>query len=94
MNKDGILIIKNEKGEEKKFHILLTFDIEERNKSYVIYTDYSKTEDDNLKVFASIYDKYDEVDKLEDIVEKDEIEVVNKILQDLQPDLKSGIKLV
>ena len=94
MNKDGILTIRNEKGEQKNFHILVTFDINQKNKSYVLYTDYSKNEDGDLRVFVSIYNKYDEDDKLEDIVEKDEIEVVNKILQDLQQDLKSGIKLV
>lgn len=93
MNKDGILTIINEKGEQKNFYILVTFDIEEKNKSYVIYTDYSKTEDGNLRVFASTYNPYDEDDKLEDIVEKDELEIIDNYLQTLQEDLKSGIKL-
>ena len=91
MNKDGILTIINEKGEQKNFHILVTFDIKQRNKSYVIYTDYSKNEDGDLRVFASIYS---EDSKLEEVVEKDELEVIDNYIFNLQEDLKSGIKLV
>lgn len=94
MNKDGILTIKNEKGEQKNFHILVTFDIEQRNKSYVIYTDYSKNENGDLRVFVSIYNKYDEDDKLEEVVEQDELELIDEYIEKLQEDLKAGIKLV
>ncbi len=94
MNKDGILTIRNEKGEQKNFHILVTFDIKQRNKSYVIYTDYSKNEDGDLRVFVSIYNKYDEDDKLEDVVEQDELNVIDEYIKKLQEDLKSGIILV
>ena len=94
MNKDGILTIKNEKGEQKNFHVLVTFDIEQKNKSYVLYTDYSKNENGDLRVFVSIYDKYDEDDKLEEVVEQDELDVIDEYIEKLQEDLKSGIKLV
>ena len=94
MDNKGKLIIKNEKGEEKEFSILVTFDIEQRNKSYVLYTDYSHTEDGNLKVYASTYDKYDENDILGKVTEKDEIELIDNYLKELEEDLKSGIKLV
>lgn len=94
MNKDGILTIRNEKGEQKNFHILVTFDINQKNKSYVLYTDYSKNEDGDLRVFVSIYNKYDEDDKLEDVVEQDELNVIDEYIKKLQEDLKSGIILV
>lgn len=94
MNKDGILTIRNEKGEQKNFHILVTFDIDQKNKSYVLYTDYSKNEDGDLRVFVSIYNKYDEDDKLEDVVEQDELNVIDEYIKKLQEDLKSGIILV
>ena len=94
MNKDGILTIRNEKGEQKNFHILVTFDIEQKNKSYVLYTDYSKNENGDLRVFVSTYNKYDEDDKLEDVVEEDELKIIDEYLEVLQNDLKSGIKLV
>lgn len=94
MNKDGILTIKNENGEKKNFHILVTFDIEQKNKSYVLYTDYSKNENGDLRVFVSIYNKYDEDDKLEEVVEEDELDVIDEYIEKLQEDLKAGIKLV
>ena len=94
MNKDGILTIQNEKGEKKNFHILVTFDIGDKNKSYVLYTDYSKNEEGYLRVYASIYNKYDDDDKLEDVVEEDELKIIDEYLEVLQNDLKSGIKLV
>ena len=43
--KDEILLIPDENGEEKEYAILLTFDIESKNKSYVLYTDYTKYEE-------------------------------------------------
>lgn len=94
MNKDGILTIRNENGEQKNFHILVTFDIEQKNKSYVLYTDYSKNENGDLRVFVSIYNKYDEDDKLEEVVEQDELDVIDDYIEKLQEDLRSGIKLV
>lgn len=94
MNKDGILTIRNENGEQKNYHILVTFDIEVKNKSYVLYTDYSKNENGDLRVFVSIYNKYDEDDKLEEVVEQDEIDVIDEYIEKLQEDLKSGIILV
>ena len=37
MNNEGKLIIRNENNEEKEFYILVTFDIEEKNKSFVTF---------------------------------------------------------
>lgn len=86
--KDEILLIPNENGEEKEYAILLTFDIETKNKSYVLYTDYSKDEDENLKIFASIYDAEWNLSPLED---SDEIEFINNYIKELEADIKDGI---
>ena len=89
--KDEILLIPDENGEEKEYAILLTFDIETKNKSYVLYTDYTKDEDENLKIFASIYDEEWNLSPLED---SDEIEFINNYIKDLEEDIKSGIDFV
>lgn len=94
MFQDEKLVIVNEKGEQKEFAILVTFDIEKKNKSYVIYTDYSKNDDGDIQVYASIYDKFQKDKKLYDVTEKDEIEFINKYLEVLADDLKSAVKLV
>lgn len=87
--KDEILLIPDENGEEKEYSILLTFDIESKNKSYVLYTDYAKDEDENLKIFASIYDEEWNLSPLED---SDEIEFINNYIKNLEEDIKSGIE--
>lgn len=78
----------------KKFSYISYIWYRKKNKSYVIYTDYSKNEDGDLRVYVSIYDKYDEDDKLQEVTEEDELQVIDNYLQVLQEDLKSGIKLV
>lgn len=86
--KDEILLIPDENGEEKEYAILLTFDIESKNKSYVLYTDYTKDEDENLKIFASVYD---EEWNLSPLTDSDEIEFINNYIKELEEDIKSGI---
>ena len=88
MYRDEILLIPDENGEEKEYAILVTFDIESKNKSYVLYTDYTKDENDNLKIFASIYDEKWNLSPLEDV---DEIEFINNYIKELEEDIKSGI---
>lgn len=89
MDKEKKIIIKNENNEEKEYYILATFDIEERNKSYVLYTDYSKDENGKVKVYASIYGAGN---KLSPVIEKDECEVIDKYIKSIDEDIKLGIK--
>ena len=86
--KDEILLIPDENGEEKEYAILLTFDIESKNKSYVLYSDYTKDEEENLKIFASVYD---EEWNLSPLTDSDEIEFINNYIKELEEDIKSGI---
>ena len=86
--KDEILLIPDDNGEEKEYAILLTFDIEAKNKSYVLYTDYTKDAKDNLKIFASIYDEEWNLSPLED---SDEIEFINNYIKELELDIRDGI---
>lgn len=89
MIQDGKLTIKMENGLEKTFSVLATFELKEKSKTYVLYTDYAKTEEGNIKIYSSIYHKNG---SLEIITEKDEIEVVQDYIETLEKDLKSGIK--
>jgi len=89
MKKEGKKIINNAK-KKKKYSILVTFDIAKKNKSIVLYTDYSKDPNNNVKIYSSIYDAKG---KLEPILDKDEIDIVNEYIKKLENDLKSGIKL-
>lgn len=88
MYKDEILLISDENGDEKEYAILVTFDIESKNRSYVLYTDYTKDEEQNLKIFASIYD---EKWNLSPLVDSDEIEFINNYIKELEADIKDGV---
>ena len=57
MNKEpGKLIITNNEGKQLECDVLFTFDSDETGKSYIAYTDNTKDENGNIRVYASIYD--------------------------------------
>ena len=78
----------NEEGREIVCDILFTFDSEETNKSYIVYTDNSKDEAGNIQVFASIYDPKQESPKLEPIETEQEWKIIESILNTLQEEIK------
>ena len=89
MIQDGKLIIQTEDGQEKSFSGLVTFEIKEKNKTYILYTDYSQNEEGNVKIYSSIYNQDG---KLDVIKEKEEIDFIQNYIETLEKDLKSGIK--
>ena len=80
-------VINNE-GKEITCDILFTFDSEETNKSYIVYTDNSKDIDGNVQVYASIYDPKQENPKLEAIETDREWKIIETILDTLQEQIK------
>ena len=56
MDKTGKIIVKNENGNEIECDVLFTFDSEDTNKSYIVYTDNTKDELGNTKVYANTFD--------------------------------------
>lgn len=78
----------NEEGREIVCDILFTFDSEETNKSYIVYTDNTKDDAGNIQVFASIYDPKQESPKLEPIETEQEWKIIETILNTLQEEIK------
>jgi len=87
MKENGKIEIVGENGEKVVCDILFTFDSEETNKSYMVYTDNSKDENGKVRVFASIYDPQDPTSKLEEIKTEKEWKVINTILETLQEEV-------
>ena len=56
MDKTGKIIVKNENGNEIECDVLFTFDSEDTKKSYIVYTDNTKDELGNTKVYANTFD--------------------------------------
>ena len=52
--KNTFKIMDNE-GKEVVCEVLFTFDSEETNKSYIVYTDNTTDDKGNVKVYASVY---------------------------------------
>ena len=79
--------VTNDKGEQVVCDILFTFDSEETEKSYIVYTDNTKDEAGRVRVYASTYNPNDPKTKLEDIKTDKEWKVIDTILQTLQEEI-------
>lgn len=87
MDKNSFTLI-DEEGKETVYDVLFTFESEETNKNYIVYTDNSKDEAGNIQVYASIYDPNDPNSKLEAIETEKEWKVIETILETLQEEVK------
>ncbi len=87
MNKNSFTLI-DEEGKETVYDVLFTFDSEETNKSYIVYTDNTKDEAGNIQVYASTYDENDPTSRLGAIETEKEWKVIETILETLQEEVK------
>ena len=55
MNKENTFKIIDKDGKEIEFEILFTFESDETNKNYMVYTDNTTDEEGNTKVYASVF---------------------------------------
>lgn len=92
MDKDGKLVIKNDKGEVMQCDVLFTFDSDETGKSYIACTDNTKDENGNIKVYANIYDPNGESLKLEPITTDKEWKAINNILISVQEKVREVVE--
>lgn len=85
--------IYNEEGKEVECEALFTFESEETNKSYIVYTDNTKDEEGNTKVYAAIYNENGEEDqmKLEPIETEKEWTMIDQILTEIQEEAKNAL---
>ena len=91
MEKNSFTLI-NEKGEEKTYDVLFTFDNDETKKSYIVYTDNTLDSTGNVEVYASIYDPNNPHSKLEEIKTDKEWKVIETILSSIEEEVKNSTK--
>ena len=82
MDQEMKFTINNEEGKEITCEVLFTFDSEETGKNYIVYTDNTKDEEGNIKVYASIYDPNDTT-KLEPITTDKEWKIIQIVLDEV-----------
>ena len=78
----------NDEGKEVEYEVLFTFDSEETSKSYMVYTDNTKDENNNIRVYASVYTPGKETTELAPIETEKEWKIIEAILGELQEQAK------
>ena len=84
MNSENTFTIIDNKGKERICEVLFTFESEETKKNYIVYTDNTKDEEGNVRVYASIYRTKGEKTELEAIETEREWKIVETILSSIQ----------
>lgn len=90
MKEKNQFTVINDEGKEIVCDVLFTFDSDETEKSYIVYTDNTKDETGNIKVYASIFDPEDENTELLPIETDKEWKVIEAILSSIQEEIKNS----
>lgn len=80
----------DDNGKEIECEVLFTFESEETKKNYMVYTDNTLDEEGNTKVYAAIYEPDQDETKLEPITSDHEWSIIEKILEELQEEVKNS----
>lgn len=81
-NDEKIVINKN--GQEVECDILFTFDCDDNGKSYIGYTDHSFGDNGRKNIYVSSYNPIMGPGTLEDITEKEELDMLQDVLQQIE----------
>lgn len=81
--------VTDEQGKELECEVLFTFESDETNKNYIVYTDNTIDDQGNTKVYASIYTPDQENLNLEPITTEKEWKIIETILNELQEEIKN-----
>ena len=82
--------ITNEQGADIECEALFTFESEETGKNYMVYTDHSKDEEGNTKIYAATYTPGQEQQTLLPIETEKEWKVIETILDEVMKEVGNG----
>lgn len=81
--------VLGEDGKELDCEVLFTFESDETNKKYMVYTDNTLDEQNNTKVYAAIYNPEGEGVNLTPIETEKEWKIVETILEEVQAEFSN-----
>lgn len=81
--------VTDKNGKETEYEILFTFESEDTNKNYIVYTDNTVDDEDMIKTYASIYEENDGVLKLSPITDDKEWNLVEKLINQATEESKT-----
>ena len=90
MNKDNTFKVIDKNGKEIVFEILFTFESDETNKNYMVYTDNTKDADGNVRVYASVFVPDAEPLELLPVETEREWKIIETILDSIQEENKKN----
>ena len=90
MNKENTFKVIDREGKEIEFEILFTFESDETKKNYMVYTDNTKDEEGNTKVYASVFKPDAEPLELLPVETEREWKIIETILDAIQEENKKN----
>lgn len=90
MNKENTFKVRDNDGKEIEFEVLFTFESDETKKNYMVYTDNSKEEDGNVRVYASVFVPNAEPLELLPVETEREWKIIETILESIEEESKKN----
>ena len=90
MNKENTFKIIDKDGKEIEFEILFTFESDETNKNYMVYTDNTTDKEANTKVYASVFNPNAEPLELLPVETEREWKVIETIITSIEEENKKN----
>ena len=90
MDKENKFKVIDKDGKEIEFEILFTFESDETNKNYMVYTDNTTDEEGNTKVYASVFNPNAEPLELLPVETEREWKVIETIITSVEEENKKN----
>ena len=90
MNKENTFKVIDNEGKEIEFEILFTFESDETKKNYMVYTDNSKDDNGNVRVYASVFVPDAEPLELLPVETEREWKIIETILETIEEENKKN----
>jgi len=84
MNKENTFKVVDNEGNTIEFEILFTFESDETHKNYMVYTDNTKDDDGNVRVYASVFVPDAEPLELLPVETEREWKIIETILESIE----------
>lgn len=90
MNKENTFKVIDNEGKEITFEVLFTFESDETKKNYMVYTDNTKDENGNVRVYASVFKPDAEPLELLPVETEREWKIIETILESIEEENKKN----
>ena len=90
MDLDNTFKILDKEGNEITFEVLFTFESDETGKNYMVYTDNSKDEQGNIRVYSSVFEPDSNPLRLLPVETEREWRIIETILESIQEENKKN----